>query len=84
MCCPSCWSEDSGVQSVYLVCRRDVSPFLRVVIVMDVVVLSELLVAALIVGRGRFLGNGRVEDVGRSIKAKFCYGDVLMGKRVIV
>ncbi len=57
--------------------------FFRVAILMGGFVLSKLLVADVIVDGGRFLGNGWVGDVGRSITLKLCCEDVLSGKRVI-
>ena len=55
-----------------------------VVTMLGEVVLSGLLVDALAVAGGRFLGSGRVGGVSRSIAIAFCCGDVLLGKKVIV
>ncbi len=63
-------------------CGRVVSAFLRVVIVRGGVVLSELLVAVVVVAGGRFHGRGRVGNMDGSINVMFCCGDVLLGKRV--
>ena len=49
-----------------------------------VVVLCGLVIDDVVVAGGRFLGSGRVRGVERSIGVAFCYGDVLLGKRVIV
>ena len=51
---------------------------------MGEIVFSVSLVDVVVVAGGQFLGSVRVGSMGRSIAVLFCYGDVLLGKRVIV
>ena len=60
------------------------STVVGVVIVMGGFVLCGLVIDAVVVAGGRFLGSDRVGGVGRSTVVVFCCGEVLMGKRVII
>ena len=55
-----------------------------VVIVIDGSVLCGLVIDVVVAAGGRFLGSGRVGDVGRSTVVVFCCRDVLQGNRVIL
>ena len=58
--------------------------FVWSVIVMGEVVLPCSLVSGVFEAGCRFLGSGRMGDVGRSIAIVFCCVGVLLGKRLIV
>ncbi len=55
-----------------------------VVIVVDGFVFCGLIIGVVVVAGVRFLGSGRVGGVGRTSDVALWWGDVLMGKRVIV
>ena len=47
-------------------------------------VLCGLIIGAVVMAGGRFLGSGLVEGVGRTSAVAHCCGGVLVGKRVMV
>ena len=55
-----------------------------ILIVVGGFVLCELIIGVVVVAGGRFLESSLVGGAGRTSAVSFCYGGVLMGKRVIV
>ncbi len=72
------------VAMVFLEWVGGVCTLFGVVIVIGGFVLSGLLINVVVVAGGRLLASGRVGGGGRSTAVVFCFGAVLLGKRVVV